>query len=244
MKTFKQFQKINEEKKNISVIGAPIHFKHVESHGEIPSAIHFKNSNDELNEGEAGNFDQWKDTNENSKLGHTSKAIVGKLTKGHDLTDDEVSNIKRYTETSRSLNNALKDRSKLKPQHNKISSSLDTVIDRHPVQHSYHTYSGLGFDPTDHTDENGKMLSPAYISTTHSKDVAHSFTSERRGIHHMARITLHPGNPAIHVSPYSDSPHEDETIIKKGVTLQHNGHEDYKDDRGRRYRVHKMTIAR
>lgn len=243
MKTFKQYQNLYEERKNKGIIASPIHFKHVQSRGQIPSAIHFKGSNN-LNEARVGNYEEWRDTDENSKLGHTSRAVIGKLTKGHNLSDDEKGSIKKYTEASSGLNKDLIIGDKLSPNHQKISGHLDTVIDRHPIQHGLHVYSGLSFDPKEHTDENGRMHSPAYISATHSKDVAHSFTTQHRGVLHIAKITLHPGDPAIHVSPYSNSPHEHETIIKRGVTLQHNGHKDYEDDLGLRYRVHNLSIAR
>jgi hypothetical protein len=243
MKTFKQYQKVYEERKNRAIIASPIHFKYVESRGQIPSAIHFKGT-ENLKESRGGNYEEWRDTDENGKLGRTSRTIVGKLTKGHSLTDDEKSGINKYTKVSKKLNKNLIDNVKLAPEHNKISSSIDSAIDRHPIQHGLHVYSGLGFDPTDHTDEKGRMHSPAYISATHTKDVADSFTFKHRDVFHIARISLQPGDPAIHVSPYSNSPHEDETIIKRGVTLQHNGHQDYVDEKGQRHRIHNLSIAR
>lgn len=243
MKTFKQYNKIYEERKNGGIIASPIHFKYVESRGQIPSAIHFKGSSN-LNEARVGNYEEWRDTDENRNLGHTSRTVLSKLTKGHNLSDGEKNSIKKYTLTSKRLNKDLIAGDKLSSDHQKISSHLDAAIDRHPIQHGFHVYSGLGFDPTDHTDENGRMHSPAYISATHSKNEAHAFTTQHKGVHHIARITLHPGDPAIHVSPYSSSTHENETVIKKGITLQHNGHEDYEDDNGLRYRVHKLSIVR
>lgn len=243
MKTFKQYQNLHEERKSEGIIPSPIHFKHVESRGQIPSAIHFKGSSN-LNEARVGNYEEWRDTDENDKLGHTSRAVIGKLTKGHNLSDGEKNSIKKYTEVSRGLNRDLITGDKPIPTHKIVSDHIDAAIDRHPVQHSYHVYSGLGFDPKEHTDENGRMRSPAYISASHSKDVAHSFTTQHKGVLHIAKITLHPGDPALHISSYSDSPHEHETIIKRGVTLQHNGHKDYEDDLGLRYRVHNLSIAR
>lgn len=243
MKTFKQYLKLYEDRKIRGVIASPIHFKHVESRGQIPSAIHFKGSND-LNEARVKNYEEWRDTDENGKLGHTSRTVIGKLTKGHNLSDGEKNSIKKYTEVSRSLNNNLIRGDKLTTTHKILSDNIDAAIDRHPLQHGFHVYSGLGFDPTDHTDEKGRMHSPAYISATHDKDTAHGFTTQHKGIHHIARITLQQGDPALHISKYSDSPHEHETIIKRGVTLQHNGHEDYEDDNGLRYRVHKLSIVR
>ena len=239
MKSYKQFHKGKEIE--VGVIPAPIHFKHTSNH-EVPSPIHFKHM--DLEEERAGNYDAWKDTNENSHLGHTNNGIRKKLTTGHDLTNDERINTLIYTRSSKPLNKKLIERTPLTGGHKDMASSLDSAIARHPMKHKLHVYSGLSFNPEEHTDEHGKMHSPAYISATHSKDEAHSFTTQHRGIHHIARITLHPGDPAIHVSPYSASPHEDETIIKRGVTLQHHGSSDYTDPEGFRYRVHNMSIAK
>jgi hypothetical protein len=242
MKTFGQFQKIYEEN-SMAAIPSAIHFKHVESRGRTPSPIHFKNTKG-LNEAKVGNYDRWKSTNENGKLGNTNRTVRAKLTKGHGLSDDEKESIRQYTTTSRSLNNNLIRGDELGPKHKRIADHIDAAIDKHPMQHAVHVYSGVGFDPMEHTDENGRMLSPAYISASHSKEEAHAFTVPHKGVHHIVRVSLQPGDPAIHISPYSDNPHEDETVIKRGVTLQHNGHEDHIDPDGLKYRVHNLSIVR
>jgi len=241
MQKFKQFIKTNFKK--APSIPSAINFKFIESIGETPMPIHFKNQMDE-SVGQFKNYDAWKDTNENRKLGNTNTTIRKKLSAGHNLTDDEKIHITKYTKGSLSLNKNLIHGKEPKEGHGETIRHLDTAIDKHPLQHDVHVYSGLGFDPTDHTDKDGRMHSPAYISTTHDKETAHSFTTAHRGTYHVARISLSKGDPAIHVSQYSDNPHEDETIIKRGVTLQHNGHEDHKDADGNRYRIHNMSVVR
>lgn len=239
MRRFKIF--LENKVDRIPKIPEPIHFKYIEalSRGVIPEPIHFKEDVPRFDD-----YDAWKDTNENSKLGHTSNGIRKKLTYNHDLNDDEVSHINRYTVSSGPLNKNLIKKTATKKSHVEAMKHLDSAISRNPLRHDLHVYSGMSFDPTDHTDEKGRMHSPAYISATHSKDTAHSFTTEHKGIRHIARISLRQGDPALHISPYSDNPHEDETIIKRDVTLQHHGHQDYKDADGVKYRVHHMSISR
>lgn len=243
MKTFKQYSKNTE--KGTGVIPVPIHFKHTgDNSGVIPQAIHFKHVKEEyLREERVGNYDAWKDTNENSHLGHTSNGVRKKLVTGHNVNSNEKKSIEDYTRTSRKLNGKL-IRGEDLTTHTETAKNLDAAIDRNPIPHAFHAYSGLGFDPHQHTDEHGKLRSPAYISATHDKETAHSFTTAKGGIHHIARISLKPGDPATHIAPYSGSPHEHETIIKRGVTLQHHGHQDYRSADGDTYRVHNLSIDR
>ena len=241
MRTFKEYKKGKEVA--VGKIPMAIHFKHTDNSGEIPAAIHFKHVKEEAPR-RVGDINAWKDTNENGHVGHTNATIRKKLTKGHNVSDEEKNHISRYTSSSRSLNKKLIDNEDLPGPHRATAEALDSAINKNPIKHTLHVYSGLGFDPEEHVDKEGKVRSPAYISATHDKDTAYSFATQYRGVHHFAKITLHPGDPAIHVSPYSKNPHEDETIIKRGVTLQHNGHSDYTDPEGFKYRVHHMSIAK
>jgi hypothetical protein len=244
MKTYDQY--IKTYKKGSGVAPEPIHFKHTRSatpDGVIPDPIHFKHTKKKLKE-EAENVLSWINRNDNRHLGNTSSTVRKKLTAGHDLSSEERNEIYGYTKTSKALNRGLIEGRKLNSQQQKSVQHIDAAIDRNPIAHELHTYSGLSFDPTQHMDDKGKLRSPAYISTSHDKDIAHGFISSTSKTYHIAHIHLKPGDPATHIAPYSNSPMEDETIIKRGTTLQHHGHTDHTDSHGNTIRVHHMTVAK
>lgn len=244
MKTYDQYTKT--DKKGSGVVPEPIHFKHTRSatpDGTIPDPIHFKHTKKKLKE-ESESLLSWINRNDNRHLGNTSSTVLKKLTAGHDLSSEERNEIHGYTKSSRLLNRGLIEGRKLNSQQQKSVQHIDAAIDRNPIKHELHTYSGLSFDPTQHMDDKGKLRSPAYISTSHDKDIAHGFISSTSKTYHIAHIHLKPGDPATHIAPYSDSPMEDETIIKRGTTLQHHGHTDHPDADGNTIRVHHMTVAK
>ena len=125
---------------------------------------------------------------------------------------------------------------------------LDTAIDKNKIKHDVHVYSGTSFNPMKHMDEKGRLHSPAYISATHSRPVAGGYAQsggEGYNMRHIMHIHLKKGDPATHVSRVSEFSGEHETLIKRGVTLQHHGHEDHGDsDAETWYRIHHMTIAK
>jgi len=221
MKTFRQY---NKDKK----IGS----------GVIPEPIHFRNASS-LNE---GSYDSWKNKNDNTQFSRRS-SITSQL-KPIAVSKVESTAIGKYTANSKPINKKLISSVDLTDNDKKTVGHLDSVIDKNKISHNIHTYAGIGFDPTKHTDKNGRMKSPSYISVTHDKDVAHSFTSKHNdGIHHIMHLELKAGDPAAHIAEHSHRSHEGETLIKRDVTLQHHGHEDYEED-GKKYRIHRMSIAK
>ena len=271
MKTFKQHTKDKKKKEEGSgIIPAPIHFKHIEpidiSTGKIPAAIHFKHVHDKKKEklDEAkkkglnqDHFQQWMaDTSDNkhlSKLGDNNNRhteISKKLDKTNKFSDnpEHAKAVFKYTTQSGPLNGALIKGKNVK-KHEAHAKSLDSAIDNNRIPHDVHVYSGTSFNPEKHMDENGRLHSPAYISATHSKRVAAGYAQSGGGSsygrRHIVHIHLKKGDPASHVSRISEYGGEHETIIKRGTTLQHHGHEDHYDSNNENwFRIHHMSIAK
>jgi hypothetical protein len=265
MKTFKQHSKEKKHKEEGSgIVPAPIHFKHFEpidiGTGKIPAAIHFKHVHDKKKEKleEAKKIDpimKWMgDRSDNTHLSSKKsdsafhKEISNKLSSSNNYTPEHAKAIAKYTGTdSGPLNNALIKGKSVK-KHEAHAKSLDSAIDNNRIQHDVHVYSGTSFNPMHHMDEKGRLHSPAYISATHARSVAAGYAQhggKSYGMRHIVHIHLKAGDPATHVSHLSDYDDEHETIIKRGTTLQHHGHEDhYSPNDEAWYRIHHMSIAK
>lgn len=254
MKKFKEFlklkKKVLENKKKIPSIPVPIHFKHKKKKKlSEDTAVKTKTHYD------------WLEKNDNEHLSpkNDPKQISHILSKDHKVTKEQKRQIYDHTLDSSDLNGHLleTDNKPDHPEHKEKAEHLDKAIDSHPLPRELHTYSGLGFDPHKHMNEDGKMRSPAYISTTHDKKMALSFADKRDegggeydhrrsdgGVKHIMHLHLRPGDPALHIEKYTHHDGEHETLIKRGVTLQHHGHEDYPSAHGgATVRVHRMSIA-
>lgn len=221
MKTFKQYTK--EKMK--------------EGSGVVPEPIHFRNN---LSLDEAS-YESWKNKNDNTQFSRR-KSITDQLSPLQ-ASKEESRTIGKYTVNSRPLNKKLIGGKDLSDADKKTVSHLDSVIDKNKISHNAHAYSAIGFNPAEHVNKEGKMRSPSYISLTHDKDVAHSFTKKSKdGLHHIMHVELKAGDPAAHIAAHSQRTNEQETLLKRGVNLQHHGHQDYEED-GKKYRVHKVSIA-
>ena len=251
MKTFKQY--LNEE---VPSIPSPIHFKHVSGDGS-------SRLNEDLND--------WVKKSDNEHLiepggdARENDVISEKITTHHKLDDQHKRSIEYYTSVkgSKNINNDLidvhnskktKENKKPFPDFETHSDKIDDAIKKAPIKHDVHVYSGVSFDPTKHLNKKGKMHSPAYISATHSKNMARSYAHDHKQfdpkldkhISHIIHIPLKKGDPAIHVEKISNFPGEYETIIKRGSTLKHHGYEDHTHPAfpDKVYRVHKMSIVK
>ena len=224
MKSFKSF--MVTKKKNSGVIPTPIHFK---------SNLYIKENES------SGEYDDWLyDDTDNRNLGRDESSISKKLSETNNFKPEEKKAIKAYTghsdpENQRvwqsyQLNHSLINNKPIPPHLQHIDDGLSSAIKNNPIQHRVRVYSGLSFNPMDHVDKDGKMKSPAYISATHAKNVATEFSHPNMDdpdSTHIMQIHLNPGDPATHVDAESSNPGEHETIINKGVTLQHLMTETY-----------------
>jgi len=265
MKTFKQFAKEKKHEEGTGVIPVPIHFKFVEPvevegpkvKGLIPAPIHFKHVRpkkklDEAAKPKAG-YRGWLEKRDNTKLGKTHEAISKKLHSTNSFTPEHDASIRHYTASgSTNMNkNLIKNKGKIIAKtHQKHVKNLDSAIKSNPIQHDLNTYSGTSFDPRKHLDKKGQMHSPAYISTTHSKTVAHSFAghaTQGKGSYaprHIIHFDLKKGDPATHVSHLSDHTDEHETVIGRNTKLQYHGTESHYDPAHEaHFHIHRMSIV-
>ena len=232
MKTFKQYTK--EKREN----GA----------GEIPAPIHFKYGNHlRLNE----EVSDWLKKTDNEHLStHNmpdirNREISSKLAGSKKKRPEHSEAITNYTGSeSGELNARLIKKKKLSKEHAEVAGGLDKAIDNNPLPVKASTYSGVSFDPRKHLDKNNRMYSPAYISTTHDKNVAHTYSQQGSGDRHIIKFHLKKGDPATHVEGYSEHQGEYETIIKRGQTLQHEKTESHQDSKTKTtLHVHHMSIV-
>ena len=259
MKRFKQYVK---DKKGVAP--EPIHFRDV-GKGVAPAPIHFrdvaKNEKKSIKEavGDKGDFKNWmKDRSDNEHLSKKPRAeshqkeVGQKLAASNKFTPEHVGHIERYADMSHDVNMSLiKGKGTAAKKHEKVTSGLDDAIDKNRIQHPVVTYSGTSFDPRKHVDEKGRMKSPAYISTTHDREVAAGYAQNtaggpgKRAERHIIRLQLHPGDPATHIAHHSAFPAEHETVIKRGTTLQHHGTEEHWDNNTESwYTIHHMSVAK
>lgn len=63
-------------------------------------------------------------------------------------------------------------------RYNKRKDGIDRAITSIPAPKDFDTFSGLGFDPRHHMDENNVMHSPAYLSSSIDPRIAHTFAAE------------------------------------------------------------------
>lgn len=247
------------------ILDEPIHFKGIrlkDEDGILDEPIHFKNRKDKkkLHEAETKPWrshestSDWLSTNDNKHLSKEDDhdETSAKLHKGQKLDDRHIDAIEHYTKDSRSLNKGLiKNQGKIEnPKHKKHASSLDDAIKKNPLKHKLVVHSGVSFDPRKKVGTNGVLKSHAYISTTHSKEIAHDFAkssyNKKTGAEskHIVRLDLKKGDPAMHVEHHSLTPGEHETIIKRGSRLKLHKTDTYVNPWGEKTHVHHMSIVR
>lgn len=273
MKKFKQF--INTIKKQPPIIPAAIHFKHIPTpkiKTQTPTPIHFKHVKEDVQTDKpiVGHINDWHAINDNDHLtkqipesDEHKDEIAEKLKHGQqDIPSRDARRINQYTSNwggkggllaSYQLNNKLINGGKISGNYQNTINSLDNTINNNRIQYPVSLYSGVGFDPENHIDENGQMQSPAYISATHSRSISRGFAADESdrdtnapltNIRHIIQFHLNPNDPAMHISHLSDSPREYETLIGRDQTLQHHGTSDYEHPEHKKiYRIHHMSIV-
>jgi hypothetical protein len=247
MKKIISFKEYN--KKHIDYVpDEPIHFKHIKSSDKdyVPDEpIHFKHvgrSNDKSSDIKEEVKNEWFQKNDNEHLGNSSKSISEHLQTHQKIkpTKEQSEHIKSYTNNSRHLNrmlirkhinndnidniinNDVFEKNKEKIKH------LDKATNHH-IGHELHVYSGIGFDPSKHiSKEKPIMHLPAYTSTTHDKNISHSFAfnspviEHQKNTLHILHIHLKPRNKGIHINHLSEHSGEHETILPRNTKLKVN----------------------
>lgn len=187
---------------------------------------------------------------ETNKFKPKEKKAIEAYTGHHDGDPDDDMSDEQKDWHSYKINHALINNKPI-PKHLKATEAgLESAIKNNPIQHEVHSFSGVSFNPMDHVDKNGRMKSPAYISTSHDKYVAFEYshpTPQDRNTSHVMQFHLKPGDPATHVEKETTKPGEYETVIGKGVTLKHIKTETYHSAPGEQphtYHVHHFEIER
>jgi hypothetical protein len=226
MKTFKEYVKskkyIVKKVNDIPSISEPIHFKHVKGKN--------RKKKKPLKE-DVPKIHDWIKKNDNHELGKTSDEISDKIKKnGFNNVQQEA--INAYTIKSEDLNKHLinpnpNERGYKREYYEHHAEILDSAIDSNRIDHKIHVYSGVSFDPEKLKNKDGLIRSPAFISATHDKAMAHGFAKESdiTPTQHILHFHLEPGDPAAHIAHHSnfqgrDSEHE--TIIKRGAVLKYH----------------------
>lgn len=196
-------------------------------------------------------FADWFDSNDNKHLSRTNsnEEISSSLSKGRKLEPKHVDAIEQYTSNyNKPLNRNLIQNKPLSTKHKKIANDLDDAIAKNPFRKKATVYSKLSFDPRAYVDKSGKMSSPAYISTTHSKMEASTFSSSvqnpstKKKEWHFMHLDLKPGDPALHIADKSIQPGEQETILVRNTSLRLRKTESFKDTDGIVKHIHHMTV--
>lgn len=241
-----------------------VHFKHIPE----PDDPDKKKLNEDLDTEEhngpekASDIDGWKHKNDNKNLSAHSdkwsndrnKQVSKKVSAHHNFTKGQKRAIEHYSGTgSKLLNHSLVRKKALSKTQKHMSIHLDNAMENNPSQHTYHVYSGLGFDPKKHLDEHGHIKSRAYLSMTHNKDTALSFAHNaanrrKKGFdvpRHIAHVQIKKGDHAINIHKHSQYPFENETVLARNTKLKYHGTEVYHDhDYDKPVHVHRFSIAR
>lgn len=208
----------------------PVHFRHV---GKLKEAR------------EHDAYEKWLNHNQNSHIEHGTYGISRKLAdhvkSNHNLNHNEIHHVKNYSSGSRELNSHLvyahKNKENVDSYHHQTIHHLDTATKRH-IGHNMHLYSGLGFNPHNMKNKNGRVHLPAYTSLTHDKHTADGFAYDARhrnegGDRHVLHLQVKKKDKGLHVSHLSNYEGEHETILprntkikihKKPTTYEQHGH--------------------
>lgn len=159
---------------------------------------------------------------------------------GYIKTHKDNQAIYRYTQGSSSLNRALIKGDELSESQKDLKNRIDRVLnDAPPIHKDTTVFSGLGFDPRQHMDENNYLTCRAYLSSSVSGRTAHSFAHHldddgNNVIYgdaisgtpvntHTLQIHLPEGsNHGAYIEHVSNIPSEKEFLLREGTKLEIN----------------------
>jgi len=264
MKTFKEHKKEKDEEK-VGIAPDAIHFRDI-ARGTAPTFIHFRDVAKKITSkikglkeavNDLGSLNGWFKKRDNEHLSNKTsdvshhKEVTKQISSTNNFSPEHVKHVERYADMSSDINKSLiKNSGAPAKKHEKSVAGLDDAIDKNRIQKPLTVYSGTSFNPEKHIDKKGHMRSPAYISATHDKRVAAGYAQQSeknpmsRKPRHIIQFNLKAGDPATHISQHSAYTDEHETVIRRGVTLQHHGTESHWDNNNENwYHVHHMSIV-
>lgn len=114
-------------------------------------------------------------------------------------------------------------------------SRLDNITNR-PIGHKVTVYSGLGFNPKDHINEDGHLHLPAYTSTSIDDKIARKFTNPDSESRHMLKLDLSEHDKGAYIGHINSRDQkvggissEKELLLPRGMTLKIHKSEVDKD---------------
>jgi len=229
-------------------------------------------------------FEDWKNKNDNSHLGDDHESVGNSLRhtesplhsggESNPKYEAQRNAITNYTRVSNELNSGLLGTNKTlsHPDSWKTEGSsywgtpmsykealdgLDQATDEHRAKQDHVVYSGLTFDPRKHLQANNKFKSPAFISATHSKEVATNFTKpvlnddakgfgaslfNKNKTHHIMHINVPAGARAMNISSLSRHKDEHETLLGRDSKFEYSHSVHHVDENGNSYLIHHVNL--
>jgi hypothetical protein len=229
-------------------------------------------------------FEDWKNTNDNSHLGDDHEGVANSLRhtesplysggESNPKYEAQRNAISNYTRVSNELNSGLMGKNKDlshpdswnksgskywdKPMSYKDAlGGLDQTTEEHRAKQDHVLYSGLTFDPRKNLQGKNKFTSPAFISATHSKDVATKFTKpvlnddakgfgaslfKKNKTHHIMHINVPAGARAMNISPLSHHEDEHESLLGRNSKFEYSHSEHHVDEKGNHYLIHHVNL--
>jgi hypothetical protein len=147
----------------------------------------------------------------------------------------DVNHVTAYSNGSKVLNKALIDGKELSDHHKERVSGIDRALqDAPPLNRDITVFSGLGFDPRKHMDENNIITNRAYTSTSTKGPIAYGFAAHldddgkptggmggKTVNTHTLKIDLPKGSShGAYVDHVSMHPGENEFLLKKGIKIK------------------------
>jgi hypothetical protein len=149
----------------------------------------------------------------------------------------------RYTLSSAPLNQHLKESAQagtpIDPHFNTPYSSrpaydvdaLDRITTHYRMPHSLNVFSGIGYDPSKIANQSGLFTTPAYTSTSLSRDIGLNFANQdpdyeasKKGgdpwISNLMHIHMDAGQKHAVIGHESNYPHEKEILLPRNSTFQ------------------------
>jgi len=230
-----------------------------------------------------GRFEDWRDENENTHLGDTHEEVGNALRHtdsplfnyGSEFNPNETKEerdkrwvyqshrdaIGYYTAESKDFNKALIRKNKKYFEEDSWNQNqldrLDATTDEHRANHDHVLYSGLTFDPRKKLKGKNKFISPAFISATHSKVIASTFTKpilnddapkdlgallKQHKTFHIMRINVPTGARAMNISSISRHSDEHESLIGRNSKFEYSHAEPKIDEFGNRFLIHHVNL--
>lgn len=150
---------------------------------------------------------------------------------------------------SKHLNDALIKNKTIKPFLLKIHNAIKNNTVKSDNEYTLYSGTKTDFGKLAKQSKDGILHSSAHISATHDLHQAHQFALNHKSNtynsikpHHIISIKVKPNDKILHLSRYSQMPHENETVIPSGTKLKYSHSEDFKDNNNNKIKMHHFTI--